>query len=237
MRKCVNMKVYGIFSISGYITAFNIGFVIYTGENINQYQNGNFAKQIAFVKGLSKTFNVSSSSTRVGIITYSGNAAVRYSFVNISNQADLENSLDSIEISGNGRNIRQALYLSDSDLFNQSNAGGNVNVHNILIVLTDGGLDGDISVPASALKKDHVTIFSVGISGYVLGQLNEMASDPKSDHVFITDSYDGLGPLMADLKDAIIKGIYEILFTGARISHNHFVWIQNPIPVPFLAAQ
>ena len=162
---------------------------------------------MAFFSGLSQTFNVSNNSTNIGIITYSGDAAVRFRFVDISNQTDLENSLSSIRINGTGRNIGQALHLAGSDLFNQSNPGRNT-VRNILVVVTDDGSDDNIAVPSYTLKRSNVTIFSVGIDRYVRGQLNEMASDPDSDHVFTIDSYDRLGPLMADLKDAIIKGIF-----------------------------
>ena len=191
-----------------YATIFNIGYIIYTGESIDRYRKGNFAKQIAFVKGLSKAFNVNKNDTNAGIITYSGDAEVRYRFANISNQTDLEDALDSISISGNGLNIGKALHLARTDLFNQSNLGRNVRVRNILVVVTDGGSDDDLAVPTYALKEDNVTIFSVGIDRYVRGQLNEMASDPDSDHVFTIDFYDGLGPTMPPLKDAIIRGKY-----------------------------
>ena len=183
---------------------------IYIGESIDRDRKGNFAKQIAFVKGLSKTFIVSRNDTNVGIITYSGSATVRYRFENISNQADLENDLDTLNISGSGRNIGKALHLAHSDLFNQSNTGRNVIVRNILIVITDGGSDDDLAFPTHALKMGGVTIFSVGIDQYVRGQLNGMASDPDSEHVFTIDFYDGLGPTMAPLKDAIIKGLFSV---------------------------
>ena len=193
---------------SVYTTIYNIGFVVYTGESIDRYQKGNFAKLIAFVKGLSKIFNVSSIVTNFGIITYSGDAEIRYRFEDISSQMDLESALDSIKVNGTGRNIGKALHLARTNLFNQSGPRRNVDVKNIIVVVTDGGSDDNIAVPASALKEDNVTMFSVGIERYNLTQLNEMASDPDSGHVFTIDSYGGLGPTMAILKDAIIRGKY-----------------------------
>lgn len=150
---------------------------------------------------------MSKHDTNVGIITYSGDAAVRYGFENITNQTELENALDTLTINGSGRNIGEALDLARTDLFNQSNEGRN-GTRNILIVVTDGGSDDNLPVPTQALKRDGVTIFSIGIDGYVLDQLNEMASDPDSEHVFTIDFYDELGPTMAPLKDAIIRGLY-----------------------------
>ena len=150
---------------------------------------------------------MSKHDTNVGIITYAGDAAVRYGFDNITNQTELENALDTLTIEGSGRNIGEALHLARTDLFNQSNEGRN-GTRNILVVVTDGGSDDNLTFPSQALKRDGVTIFSVGIDGYVRDQLNEMASDPDPEHVFTINFYDGLGPTMAPLKDAIIRGLY-----------------------------
>ena len=200
-----------------YGVIFNIVFVIYTGESIDQYHKGNFVKQIEFVKGLSKTFNVSKTDTNVGIITYAGDVAVRYRFEDITNQTELENALDTLIVIGSRRrNIGKALNESQTDLFNRSIPDRNDTVRNILVVITDGGSDDDIAVPTYALKEDGVTIFSVGIDRYVRGQLNEMASDPDSDHVFTMDSYDELGSTMAPLKDEIIRGWYRQTLISER---------------------
>lgn len=198
-----------MFFVIEYGVIFNIAFVIYTGESIDQYHKGNFVKQIEFVKGLSKTFNVSKNDTNVGVITYAGDAVVRYRFENITNQTELENALGILTINGSGRNIGKALDVARTDLFNQTIPDRNDTVRDILVVITDGGSDDDIAVAAYALKEDGVIIFSVGIDRYVRGQLNEMATDPDSEHVFTIDIYDELGPTMAPLKDEIIRGWYR----------------------------
>ena len=196
-----------IYFFSEYDAIFNIGFIISVGESIDRQRMGNFLKQIEFVKGLSKTFNVAWNDTNVGIITYSNDSAVRYRFGDISDQTELEEALDNITRRGDGRNIGKALDLARTDLFNISNTGRNVTARNILIVVTDGGSDDDILVPTIGLKNVNVTIFGIGIDQYVLPELNDMASDPNAEHVFTIDFYDDLGPTMGPLKDAIIKGM------------------------------
>ena len=166
-------------------------------------------KQIEFAKGLSKTFNVTRDDTNVGIITYAGDAEVKYRFENITNQTELETAFDTLVIHGTGRNIGKALDVARTDLFNEPIPGRNDTVRDILVVIVDGGSDDEIAVPSYALKDDGITIFSVGIDRYVRGQLNELASDPDSKHVFTIDVYDELGPTMAPLKDEIIRGWYR----------------------------
>ena len=201
---------------SGYTTILNIVFVIYTGDSIDRYHKGNFAKEIAFVKGLFKSFNVNVNDTNAGIITYSGDAEVRYRFEDISNQTDLDNALNTIKINGSGRNIGKALHLARTVLFNESNLLRNVKARNILVVVADGGSEDDLAVPTHALKDNNVTIFSLGIDRYVRGQLNEMASDPDSNHVFTIDFYDDLGRTLPPLKDAIIRGNFPYSFLRMR---------------------
>ena len=179
---------------------------MYTGEDIDQYQKGNFKKQVEFVKGIAKTLKEDGDDTKVGIITYSDNPYVKLRFDDNATHAELGTVLDNINITGKGRNIGKALKVARTELFNRSNEHGNNNARDILVVVTDGRSDDELAVPSFALKRNNVAIFSVGIGRYLRGQLNEMASEPNSNHVFTLDRYDGLGPTMATLKDAIIKG-------------------------------
>ena len=144
--------------------------------------------------------------TNVGIITYSDKPYLKHRFDDSITHAVLGTLLDKLNVTGKGRNIGKALELAKAELFNRSDQHGNNKGRDILVVLTDDGSDDDLAVPSFALKRDNVTIFSVGIGRYLRGQLNEMASEPNSEHVITTDTYDGLGPTMAFLKDAIIKG-------------------------------
>ena len=186
-----------------YTGSYNIGFLIYNGISIDEYQKGNFAKEIALVKGIGKTFNISKNETNIGIITYSSGASVRLSFGDVSSQAALESSLDAITISGSGRNIARALLLAQTDLFNQSTSG---QIKNVLVVLTDGSSDDAVAASAHALRGSGISVITVGIGQYVRGQLNEMASVSHSDNVFTVTSYSELGIIMGILKDSIVKG-------------------------------
>lgn len=179
---------------------------MYTGEDIDGYHKGNFKKQVEFVKGIVKTLKDDGDDTEVGIITYSNNSQVKHPFDKNSTHAEFGDVLDNLNIVGKGRKIGKALELARTELFNHSNKPGNSKGRGILVVLTDGSSDDDLAVPSFALKRDNVTVFSIGIGRYLRGQLNEMASEPNSKHIFTVDHYDGLGNTMAPLKDAIVEG-------------------------------
>lgn len=179
---------------------------MYTGEDIDEYHKGNFKKQVEFVKGIVKTLKDDGDDTMVGIITYSDNPHVENRFDKNTTHDEFGAVLDNVNMTGKGRNIGKALELARTELFNHSNKHENEKGQDVLVVLTDGGSNDDLAVPSFVLKRNNVTIFSVGIGRYQRGQLNEMASEPNSKHVFTIDDYDGLGPTMATLKDAIVEG-------------------------------
>ena len=179
---------------------------MYTGNDIEKYLKGNFKKQVEFVKGMTKCLYADGNDTKVGIITYADKPYVKHNLNANSTHAALEKTLGNLNLTGKGRHVGKALHLAKTNLFNRSSENATNKVPDIVVVLTDGASDDDLAVPSFELKRDNVTIFSVGINRYSRGQLNEMASDPNSEHVFAVDSYDGLGPVMAPLKDAIIKG-------------------------------
>ena len=192
--------------IKEYSSGFNVGFVLYNGEDIDEYQKGNFKKQVEFVKGVTKTLKDDRDGTKVGIITYSDKPYLKHRFDDNTTHTVFGTVLDNLNVTGKGRNIGKALELARTDLFNRSDEHGDDKGRDILVVITDDGSDDDLAVPSFALKQDNVTIFSVGIGRYLRGQLNEMASEPNSEHVVTSDTYDSLGPTMAFLKDAIIEG-------------------------------
>ena len=179
---------------------------MYSGEDIDEYDKGNFKKQVEFVKGIVKTLKDDGDDTTVGIITYSDNPQVKHRFGKNTTHVEFGAVLDNLNMTEKGRKIGKALEVARTELFNRSNRHGNNKKQDILVVLTDGKSDDDLAVPSFALKQDNVTIFSVGIGRYSRGQLNEMASEPNSKHVFTIPNYDGLGPTMSQLKDAIVEG-------------------------------
>ena len=168
--------------------------------------------------------------TNVGIIIYSDKPYLKHRFDDNTTHAGFGTVLDNLKITGKGRNIGKALELAKTELFNRSDEHGHNKRRDLLVVLTDDGSDDDLAVPSFDLKRDNVTIFSVGIGRYLRGQLNEMASEPNSEHVFTTDTYDGLGPTMASLKHSVIKG-NAITFVTSLVVYLHYSKHLRPFPL------
>ncbi|WAR30003.1 MATN1-like protein [Mya arenaria] len=78
--------------------------------------------------------------------------------------------------------------------------GDRANVPNIAIVVTDGQSNNPTltAAEAKAARDAGITILAIGVGhGVVRSELNEIASDPDSTHVFTADSFSALSSLNA----------------------------------------
>nr|XP_043875231.1 collagen alpha-3(VI) chain [Solea senegalensis] len=72
-------------------------------------------------------------------------------------------------------------------------------VAQVVVVLTDGRSQDDVSEPAQVLQLAGVDVFAVGVQDAVESELREMASQPHDIHVFSVDSFLSLRKIIQDL--------------------------------------
>ena len=80
-------------------------------------------------------------------------------------------------------------------MFTTSNGGRN-DIPDVGIIITDGASwsYSATATAASAARAANITLFSIGVGTGVL-ELNAIASDPDSDHVFTVASFSGLSSI------------------------------------------
>ena len=116
--------------------------------------------------------------------------------------SEIVDIIDKIVYPGGGTKTGQAL-VEAKTLFD---SGARKGVSNIACVITDGKSKDDISVPAQELRNSGVTVFSVGIGkNYDVKELEDMATDPDSQHVFKAD-FDALKNIENTIVDSACKG-------------------------------
>lgn len=104
---------------------------------------------------------------------------------------------------GGGTNTGVALTEAIS-LF--SGNGARKGVPNIALVLTDGKSRDDIVGPSQKLRDSGVIVLSIGIgNNYDIKELQEMATDPDSQHVFKAE-FDALKDIENTIVDMACKG-------------------------------
>ena len=121
-------------------------------------------------------------------------------------QSEILATIEGINYPKGGTNTGAALKRA-KDLFDKSPRAG---VPNIAIVITDGKSRDDISEPAQNLRDSGVTVFIVGVGkNYDLKELQEMATDPDSQHVF-KGEFDAISSQVESIIDMACKGTVDI---------------------------
>lgn len=96
-----------------------------------------FRIQTAFVKTVAHYLNVGSSTSRLGVITYSRTVVLNIKFSAFNNLTKLKRTLDEIPYLGETTRIDLALKLASEQLFSTP-GGARTNVPKVAVLITDG---------------------------------------------------------------------------------------------------
>lgn len=160
-----------------------LGFVVDGSASVQFYGQDNFQKMKDFMKKLTRSFNVSSSNTRVGVIVYSTNSTLAFSLDQYSSINETEEAIDNITYPGGGTFTGQALRDAVTVLFKNDTVRPNVT--QILVVITDGISTDDVTLHANSLSSKFVYVVGIG-QNYDLSELNKITGN-KSERVFSAD--------------------------------------------------
>lgn len=183
----------------------DLGFLIDGSGSIEGQGRGNFKKVLDFVVRMIKEFEVSQSGTHIGAVLFDHRASVTLRFDQFYDQRSIVQKIQNVQYPGGGTSTGAALKLALSGLYTPSKR--QKIIPKILIILTDGQSQDKVTDPAQKLRDFGVTIFSVGIGkGAKISELNDMATDPDSEHVFTAD-FNNLNTIVRAIKDKACQGM------------------------------
>ena len=163
-----------------------------------------------FVINLVKDFDIGTENVRIGLITYSTKVYLHADLNQYNTTDSITKAIRSLPYRHGSTNTEDALKLLRTSSF-QKNHGDRENVPNIAIVITDGDSNKpeNTKAAADALKKDGVTIFSIGIGRTISKkELHSMASDPVSEHTFTVNNFRALPTIRKSLSTKTCKSKY-----------------------------
>lgn len=156
-----------------------------------------------FMKNLTRSFSVSSSGTRVGVVVYSTNSTAVFTLNQYASPERVEEAIDNIVYPSGGTYSGKALYQTANKLFDDAVVRDNV--PKVLVLLTDGVSTDDVIQPATLLNNKDVIVFVVGIGENInYSQLTQIAYG-QSEHVFKSE-FSSLGFVMNNIRGAICRG-------------------------------
>ncbi|XP_013390757.1 cartilage matrix protein [Lingula anatina] len=176
-----------------------------------------FTKQLKFIQNVVDQFNVKDdgSGTRIGAVVFSNAELTRVAFDlnDHFGKAALRKAIEGIKQMGGNTYTDTALEMVRTKLLNKA-AGARMHseVPQIVIVMTDGvSQDPPETARQAQLIKDikGVKIISLGIGLKVnMGEIMDLASEPKDHNAFTVNSYDGLESIK---KELAIEACPEVL--------------------------
>lgn len=173
-------------------TPLELVFVIDSSESIGP-QNFNVIKD--FVNAVIDRASVSRDATRVGVVLFSHINMVVVSLAQEATPDEIKHAVRSMTYLGEGTFTGSAIQQA-----NQVFAAARPGVRTVAIIITDGQVDKRDSVSLESAVKEaqgrNIEMFVIGVANKsdplyeeFKMELNLMASEPDSDHVYLTDDF------------------------------------------------
>ena len=200
-------------------------FIIDGSGSIEHYGRGNFKRCLRFVQNMVRSFTISRSYVRVGIILFSSRSELVLRFNQNRGVNSILRVIGRIRYPGRGTRTGVALRYAYSRLFSRASR----RCSKVAIVMTDGGSQDSVKKPAQLLRRHGIKIFCLGIGKkYNMGQLLQMAGGQR--YVFTAD-FRNLRSVVRAVKQKACagkqrKGIVHFTVTGANKAGVDLVLIQ-----------
>ncbi|XP_077393422.1 collagen, type XXVIII, alpha 2a isoform X1 [Festucalex cinctus] len=174
-------------------------FVIDSSESVGP---DNFEIIKDFVTRLVDRTTVGRNATRIGLVLYSLDVHLEFNLVRYMNKQDVKQAIRKMPYMGEGTYTGTAIRKATQEAFYSARPG----VRKVAIVITDGQTDKRESVKLDiAVREAHaanIEMYALGIvnssdpsQAEFLKELNLIASDPDSEHMYLIDDFNTLPAL------------------------------------------
>uniref|UniRef100_UPI00358EB62D cartilage matrix protein-like isoform X2 n=1 Tax=Myxine glutinosa TaxID=7769 RepID=UPI00358EB62D len=172
----------------------------------------NFKKVLNTVQMIVDSLDIGADSVRAALVQYSGSLfggknTLHFNLDQYSNHADLQKAISSVSYMKGFTYTGNAL---DYTLKNVFQAKARPSVPKMLILITDGNANDKVTIPAKNVKDFGVTVYSIGVGNVNTDQLEDIASDPDSTHVFAVKDFADLQKILQELGSSVCKSAQGI---------------------------
>ena len=191
----------------------DIAFLLDSSSNAGQY---GYEAQKDFLKLFSRNLAMSVAGSRVGVVSYGGQADVDVAFQVHSNPEDLQATIDTLQFKGGASRIDKALDLALEGL-STSNSGARRGIPKVAVLFTDLVTDiteyNTLRKAVVPYKAEGVEVIAVGIGPRAdLQELRVLVG--SEEYVLGVETFKRLGDLAGNLTLLACKaaGKYTKLF-------------------------
>nr|XP_035948438.1 collagen alpha-6(VI) chain isoform X4 [Halichoerus grypus] len=159
----------------------------------------NFIKMKTFMKNLVSKSQIGADRVQIGVVQFSDINKEEFQLNRYMSQNDISDAIDRMTHIGETTLTGSALTFV-SQYFSPAK-GARPNVRKFLILITDGEAQDIVKDPAVALRQEGIIIYSVGVFGSNVTQLEEISGRPEM--VFYVENFD----ILQHIEDDLVFGI------------------------------
>ncbi|XP_072300234.1 collagen alpha-3(VI) chain-like [Eucyclogobius newberryi] len=145
-------------------------------------------------------YTTGGDSFRFALVQYNSKPKTEFKLNTYQSTQGALSHIQAMSYHGGGTRTGLGLdFLIQAHLTTASGSRAPNGVSQVVVVLTDGRSQDDVSEPARVLRMAEVKVFAVGVQDALDSELREMASEPYDTHVFSVDSFLALKDIIQDL--------------------------------------
>uniref|UniRef100_UPI003AAAA8F2 collagen alpha-6(VI) chain-like n=1 Tax=Centroberyx gerrardi TaxID=166262 RepID=UPI003AAAA8F2 len=174
--------------------------IIFLVDGSNSITLSNFRSMLMFMESLVNQTTVGKKLTRFGVILYSNDPISMFTLNQYYSKREVLNAIAALNLPNGNTYTGKALNYS-LQFFNAEHGGrAGSQVPQILMVITDGDATdhNNLVAPSMALRENGISVFSIGVEGANITQLEIMAGGDTS-RVFYVDNFDAIETLYANI--------------------------------------
>ncbi|XP_037659156.1 collagen alpha-1(XIV) chain isoform X1 [Choloepus didactylus] len=168
----------------------------------------NFRLVRLFLENLVTAFNVGLEKTRIGLAQYSGDPRIEWHLNAFSTKDEVIEAVRNLPYKGGNTLTGLALNYIFENSF-KPEAGARSGVSKIGILITDGKSQDDIIPPSRNLRESGVELFAIGVKNADVNELQEIASEPDSTHVYNVAEFDLMHTVVESLTRTVCSRVEE----------------------------
>ncbi|KAK5852560.1 hypothetical protein PBY51_006413 [Eleginops maclovinus] len=170
----------------------------------------NFAKVRAFLEVLVTSFDIGPDKVQISLVQYSRDPHTEFYLSTHHDQGAVVKAVRTFPYRGGSTNTGRAMTYVREKIF-QANRGARPNVPRVNILITDGKSSDAFREPATKLRNADVEIFAVGVKDAVRSELEAIANEPASTHVYTVEDFDAFTRISKELTQSICLRIEQEL--------------------------
>ncbi|XP_077371418.1 collagen alpha-1(XII) chain-like [Festucalex cinctus] len=165
----------------------------------------NFGLVLNFLQNLALSFMVNDGRIRVGFVQFSGFPRLEWDLnAHIQAEDNLVDAIGNVTYLNGGTSTGAALNFVLANSFTPS-AGDRDDVPNVIILVTDGMSNDNVTQPALDVKAAGIEVFAIGVANADEDELRTIASPPFDTHVFNVTDFDGISDILGNLTSNICE--------------------------------